>query len=50
MLSIDDIKVLAVNTTSMVMFFANVESVLTIIALLASIVYTIQKIIKQSKQ
>lgn len=50
MISPDDAKVMAANTTSIVMVFAQIESILTIAVLLASLIYTIQKIIKHTKQ
>ena len=49
-MSINDLKLYALNSVTMALSFSNIESTLKIILLLASIVYTLMKTIELIKK
>ena len=48
-MNIEDIKVGAVNTASLLISFSSLEDTLKLLLLITSIIYTIQRIAKQAK-
>jgi hypothetical protein len=45
-MNINDFKLYALNTSAMVLSFTNIEEVLKLILLTASIIYTVMKIVE----
>lgn len=49
-MSPEDLKIAMINSATFVLSFSNIESILKIVLLLASIVYTVYKIIELKKE
>lgn len=49
-MNIEDIKVGAINATSLLISFSSLEDTLKLVMLITSIIYTLQRIAKQAKE